>query len=147
MKDKPESKIVDINNARSEEQIAALKKIREGNFCPFCRREYLEKEHKKPILLETDEWLATENRWPYEGTKTHLLLIHKKHITHVNELSSKAWTDLHEIIKKLTEKILGGTLLMRFGSTANTGATVEHLHAHLVSGDPDYKKPILARVG
>lgn len=142
---------VNTNNARLEDQKNALDKIRDGNFCPFCSREYMETEHPHPIILENDHWFATKNRWQYEGAKVHLLLVYKgDHITHTKELSDKAWTSLREITNRLCDQfsIPGGTFIMRFGDSQYTGATVTHLHAQIVSGPGESgADPILVRVG
>lgn len=143
--------IVNTDHARSQDQINALEKIRSNKECPFCDKDYLKKEHKKPILWEGEFWLVTENRWPYEGAKEHLLLIHKNHIAHANEISDQAWRELHQATIRIAEgrAIHGGTLIMRFGDNRYNGATVTHLHAQLVCGDPDKpdRKPVLTRVG
>lgn len=141
---------VNVNHARSKDQAKALVKIVEGKFCPFCDPNYLKKEHKKPILAENEHWLATENRWPYEGASAHLLFIHKQHIEHVSEVSEAAWKDLQEITVAMTKKmkLTGATLVMRFGESKFTGATVTHLHAQLISGKGKKGgKEVLARVG
>ncbi len=140
---------VNTTNAKSQEEIRALNQIVAEKICPFCGRDYLETEHKKPILIETEYWLVTENRWPYEGSKTHHLFIHKKHIEHLADLSQPAWQELQTLAVEVTKRfqIAGATLLMRFGDFRYTGGTVTHLHAQLVSGNPDQDKPVLARVG
>lgn len=143
--------LVNKDNARRDDIKEALTKIIDSKECPFCSKDYLEKEHKKPILWEGDFWLATENRWPYEGAKEHLLFIHKAHISHMSELTPEAWQELQTVAVKIASdrKINGGTLIMRFGDSRYTGATVTHLHAQLICGDPDQsdRKPVLARVG
>ena len=143
--------LVNENNARRSDIKEALDKIVESKQCPFCSKDYLEKEHKKPIIFDGQFWLATENRWPYEGAKEHLLFIHKAHITHIGELEKGAWQELQEIAITIAKQrgIGGGTLIMRFGDSRYTGATVTHLHAQLICGDPEHpdRKPVLARVG
>lgn len=143
-------KHVNLNNARTAEQQKALKQIEDGDFCPFCQRDYIEKEHKKPILKETNSWLATENRWPYEGASAHLLFIHKKHITSIEDMGNEAWLELKELLTSLKKEGIipqGATLVMRFGDHRYTGGTVTHLHAQVISGSPDGGGPVLARVG
>lgn len=143
--------LVNTDNARRGDIKEALDKIIDSKQCPFCSKDYLEKEHKKPILWEGTFWLATENRWPYEGAKEHIIFIHKKHVTHLDELNPAAWQELQTVATTIASDrgIGGGALMMRFGDTRYTGATVTHLHAHLICGDyenPD-RKPVLARVG
>jgi ATP adenylyltransferase len=92
--------------------------------------------------------------YPYEPKKHHLLFIHKTHIESLGELTDEARRELDQIVEKvLKEKgITGGTLMIRFGETKYTGASVTHLHAHLFQSDPDHedydpKKGVLTRVG
>lgn len=124
--------------------------IQKAGVCPFCP-EQLKNYHKNPILEESAEWVLTENMYPYKGAKHHLLLIHKKHISTIDEMSATAWSELQELIKKATTRfnITGGTFFARFGDTRFTGASVTHLHAHIVVSnpeDPQYS-PLLTRIG
>lgn len=127
-----------------------IDKIKEDGVCPFCP-ENLSKYHKGPILKEGVYWLLTKNMYPYEGAKHHILIIHKKHIEKFNEIIPTAWDEAKSLIEFFAKKenIFGGTFMMRFGDTAHTGASVSHLHAHLISPDMENKKrkPIIARVG
>ncbi len=129
---------------------AVIRDIAEKKVCPFCP-EQLKNFHKNPILTEGAEWLATDNMYPYKGAKTQILLIHKKHIADIGEISEAGWAELHSLIKKMiTErKVPGGTFMMRFGDTRYTGATVTHLHAQIVSSGPGEPgtEPVITRVG
>lgn len=142
---------VNTNHARNENVKNELQRIEDGGFCPFCSREYLENEHPNPILEETKHWIVTENRWPYDGAKVHLLFINTEHLIDVSELSQEAWVDLSQLLDKYKKhfRVLGGTLMLRHGDTRYTGATVEHLHAQFICGDPDdpEAQAVLARVG
>lgn len=129
---------------------SVISQIQKDGVCPFCTEQLL-KYHKNPILKETKYWVATANMYPYKGAKHHILLIHREHITNPSEMSAEAWAELQTIANDMTREssIPGGTLFMRFGDTKYTGASVTHLHAHIVSSDPtnpDYT-PLLARVG
>ncbi|MEX0930058.1 MAG: HIT family protein [Candidatus Paceibacterota bacterium] len=141
---------VNSDNARGQEQRKELENIKKKGFCPFCDRTYIEKEHKKPILIETDHWLVTENRWPYAHARIHLLLIHKDHIITLADMSLGAWNDLHGLLSKIPTVVdlPGGAFMMRFGDTRYTGGTVDHLHAQIISGSPAQDSPpVMARVG
>jgi len=89
--------------------------------------------------------------YPYKGAKHHVLLIHKKHIESISDISTQAWSELLKFTQRETKKrsIAGGTFYVRFGDTVYTGASVTHLHANLFS--PDMRKkncaPIFTRVG
>jgi ATP adenylyltransferase len=127
-----------------------IDQIKQDGVCPFCP-ENLTKYHKNPILKEGKFWLVTNNMYPYDGAKYHALLIHKIHIVSLADMSLEAWDELKTLMDWFVEenKIPGGALLMRFGDTRYTGASVTHLHANFVSPDGENKdrKPILARVG
>ncbi len=107
--------------------------IEEAGKCPFCPDNF--KYHKKPILKIEKGWMLTENSWPYKNTKYHFVIIGKKHKENFNEISNNDFLS----VKKLTSwalkkfKIKGGALTIRFGDTDHTGATVCHLHFHLIS--------------
>jgi ATP adenylyltransferase len=126
-----------------------IQQIQKDGVCPFCPEQLL-KYHKNPILKDGKYWLITENMYPYKGAVHHFLIIHKIHISHMNEISPEAQHELFEINNWLFEtyKILGGTFVMRFGDSKYTGASVTHLHAHIIVSDGSQnREPILARVG
>ena len=134
------SKFVDQNNTQPPERGEYAKiigKIANDGVCPFCS-EHLAKYHKKPLENKVF-WTITDNMYPYKPSKHHRLIIHREHIAHIDQVSPPAWHELMEIfIKEVAErKITGGTLIMRFGDTKFTGASVSHLHAHIVQSDPD----------
>lgn len=130
---------LNMDNARTPEQIALMQTIIDDGVCPFCK-EHFAKYHPKPILKETDCWFFTENMSPYKGTKHHFIFVYKPaHITKASELAPNALQDLFDLLTWATEeyKIPGGSFFMRFGDTHFTGSSVEHLHAHLLMGDVD----------
>jgi diadenosine tetraphosphate (Ap4A) HIT family hydrolase len=143
---------VNIDNARPGVYTDVIKKIEHDKICPFCP-EHLHSIHPNPIE-EKEYWIVTDNAYPYKPKKEHVLLIHKTHMSNISELSTEAWNELGTIINDEQKKrnISGGTLIMRFGETKYTGASVTHLHAHLFQSDPDNKeydktKGILTRIG
>jgi len=144
-------KFVNLKNSKRDRKYSrAIKSIVNDGVCPFCP-DNIKKYHKNPIIEENNSWIATDNMYPYEGTKFHILLIHKKHISSIKEISSDAWSELHNLTNSVIKKrkIKGGTFFIRFGDTKFTGATVTHLHAHIVSANTKKKdcSPILTRIG
>jgi diadenosine tetraphosphate (Ap4A) HIT family hydrolase len=133
---------VDIKAAGDRSEYAAvLTKIKKDGVCPFCPAHF--KYHTRPILQDGKYWLATENMAPYTGTKHHFLLLHKKHIEHVTDISPKAWEELLVQIKWLCKKykLPAGSFFMRFGDKRYTGASVtQHVHAQMFIGSPKSKK-------
>lgn len=143
---------VDLDNARLAEQKQVMRNIEDAAHCPFCA-ENLAKYHKRPILKEGKYWLVTENQWPYQHTKHHFLLIYKKHVENITELTPPAGAELIELAQWLIKKyqIPGGGLVMRFGDTNYSAGTVNHLHAQLLQPDihaPGYASaPVRVKIG
>ena len=126
-----------------------IQHISEQGICPFCPN-HLHAHHKEPILDEGEHWLATPNMYPYEGAAHHLLLIHREHIENVSEMTDEAWLEVRAMMVALAKRlnIKGASLLMRYGETRFTGASVSHLHAQLVAGDGNPDTPaVVTRVG
>lgn len=117
-----------------------ISSIEAENKCPFCPDNF--KYHKNKILKNIGTWFITENSWPYKNSEHHFLIINKKHEESFDELTKKDWDSIRLItnwvIKKY--KIKGGALAMRFGDTNYTGATVCHIHAHIIYPKIDKNK-------
>lgn len=127
-----------------------MQRIIEDDVCPFCR-EHLERYHTKPILEEDAHWVLTENFAPYTGAKQHYLLISKKHCAGFWELSDASKLSFFRMLDhaRTLVRAKGGSLVMRWGDTDHTGASVAHLHAQLVIGTSRAKggEPILTSLG
>jgi diadenosine tetraphosphate (Ap4A) HIT family hydrolase len=148
-----EKKQVDVGNAQvvsRDDYVQTLEMIIAKGFCPFCE-ENLDYHHRRPLLYKSKHWLVTRNSWPYEGTEFHILFIARRHIERIEEMSATEWLDLKDLHRKFVEEyvIQGGTFFIRSGIMGITGASVIHLHAHLVVGGPRtaHSKPIKALVG
>lgn len=124
---------VNLGNARTDEQRGVMETIEERGECPFCP-DNLAKYHQQPILRRGDHWLLTNNQWPYKFTDRHLLAIAAYHAESITDLREGAFGELQEHITwaVLTYEIAAGGLAMRFGDVNKNGATVRHLHAHLI---------------
>lgn len=125
-------KVVDTRYAKSKDYKKTLETIENIAKCPFCKENF--KYHKKKILKTYKTWFITESSWPYKNAKFHFLIISEKHKEEFSDLKP---SDL-KIVSDLTNwaikkyKIKGGALTLRFGDTQYTGATVCHLHFHLI---------------
>lgn len=128
---------VNLKNARKGEYGKVIEKISRTGQCPFCKENF--KYHKKPVYKKKGSWFLTDNSWPYKNTAQHLMILCEEHKENFSDLSQK---DL-EAVKYLANwaikefKIKGGALAIRFGDTNYTGATVSHLHFHLISPKKD----------
>lgn len=129
---------VNLDNARLPAQLEVMQGIIDDDVCPFCI-DSLRKYHKKPILEIGEHWLLTENQWPYANTKFHYLLIALQHIESILDAGPGAFEELGEMSKLVLRKEntdFGG-LAMRFGDITKTGATVGHLHTHIMQVSPN----------
>lgn len=135
------NKLMHFKNAREPQQLSKMLKAKKLGVCPFCPKYYKE-FHTAPIIKENKNWILTKNDYPYDGSKIHLLLIHKKHIEKIKDLKSEASKELFEIISWVEKefKINGGSVFMRFGNIKYTGATISHLHAHIIMGTKEGRR-------
>lgn len=144
-------RFIAIENARVDEQKEAMSRIAERSECPFCM-ENLRKEHGKPVLMETDHWILTENQWPYATARRHLIAILKDHVERMSDMPEGAGEEMIAIMKWVEETcgMKSGALAMRFGDMSLTGATVSHLHFHVIephSPDDEGYEPVRFRIG
>lgn len=141
------NKMLHTGNARSKNQTEVMNQIITDGVCPFCR-EHFETYHPHPIILETEHWFVTQNAWPYEHTKHHFLLVCKPHVEVPEDIPTDAWANLQSVIAKIKSDydLQSASFMMRSGEPKFTGATVTHLHAHLIVAESS-KTPVLARVG
>ena len=132
-------KVVDKRFAKSKEYANVISEIESIGKCPFCSDNF--KYHKNPILKSYGAWFISKTSWPYKNSKHHFIIIGKKHKESFLELTEKDFKSVKHltnwVIKKF--KIKGGALAMRFGDTTFTGATVCHIHFHLISPEKDKK--------
>jgi diadenosine tetraphosphate (Ap4A) HIT family hydrolase len=138
MKSKPIHKFIIPELARNDKQKEQYEQINKLGICPFCSKEKFQNFHKGKIIFLNKSWILSTNDNPYKGTKCHLILIFQgRHICHLKELTNEEWVLLKEILDFASEKfnIESGALLMRFGKPGDNGSSVEHLHAHIISGE------------
>nr|AIA17101.1 HIT domain protein [uncultured bacterium] len=144
------NKLLHIRNARVPEQRAQMEDLQRRKVCAFCRKHF-EENHKNPILFENQDWLLAKNDYPYEGTRVHLLLVHKRHVEDMANVTSRALYNLAPVLRwaKKRFRIKGSTFLMRSGDMRYNGATVSQLHAHIIVGVREGKgtEPIKRKLG
>ncbi len=124
--------MVDPKYAKTREYRKVIETIQKQGKCPFCPDNF--KYHKHPIIKKSGDWFLTKISWPYKNHKFHFIIIGEKHRENISELTPTDMKDILFLIKWAAArfKIKGGAMAMRFGETSYTGATVCHLHAHLI---------------
>jgi len=122
------------NSMKRDRDETDFRKVRESyNFrvdgCPFC---HLPKER---ILHENELVLAIRDATPV--TPLHTLVIPKRHISDLFELSRPETNAYHELLKRLKQeiqqtdaKVAGFNVGINNGEAA--GQTVKHCHIHLI---------------
>ncbi len=136
---------LNMNNARYDDQRVVMQQIIDDGVCPFDE-DYLETYHTLPILRRGEFWTLTPNRWPYEYTRVHLLAIARRHAESLDELPEGAGEELFDHVRWAMQEydIEFGGLALRFGNVQHNGASVNHLHAHIIV--PAKDKPADAKV-
>ena len=126
-------KFVNKKFAKSGDYGKVISSIEEVGKCPFCPDNF--KYHKEPLLKKEGGWLITKNSWPYENTEYHFVIIGEEHKVDFSELSESDLRSVKILVNWALQEfgIRGGALSIRFGDTDHTGATVSHLHFHLIS--------------
>jgi len=134
------TKFVNAKNARKGEYKGIIKKIAKTGKCPFCKKNF--KYHKKPIFKRKNDWFLTDNSWPYKNTAVHLMILGEKHKEKFSELTKKDLESVAFLVNWAVKKwnIKGGGLATRFGNTEYTGASVGHIHFHIISPQFDKNK-------
>lgn len=106
--------------------------------CIFCK--IIEKKLDSTIVFESKEILAFKDIKPL--APVHILIIPKKHINSINEISDPNDVQLlgnmivaaRDIARELKIADDGYKLLFRTGK--HGGQEVDHIHLHLIGGAP-----------
>ena len=121
------------------EYAKVISEIESKGICPFCPENFI--YHKHPILRKYKGWFITKNNWPYKNTKYHFLIISEKHKENFFQITNDDLSAIKILTNWAVKKfnIKGGGLVLRFGDTDFTGATVCHLHFSLIYPEADKK--------
>ena len=103
--------------------------------CIFCSI------NKDKVIAEDDYFIAIKDEYPV--SKGHVLIISKRHIADMFELTHSEWNALHGMICSIAGKIEcdGFNIGCNCGEAA--GQTVMHFHLHMIpryKGDDDDPK-------
>jgi ATP adenylyltransferase len=123
--------------ARSEQQLQDMRDLDERGICIFCPEQITNDGSK--ILFKTEHWIIKTNKYPYDHTKLHILLVPKEHVATISKLTKAAQEDFLPSITKCEKKykLTSYAIGIRSGDMRYNGGSIEHLHAHIVVGDVD----------
>lgn len=135
------------DNYRTEEQLAEMRRLEAAGICLFCP-ESLRSHARQGVLFETGQWAVTVNAFPYKGTRLHLLVVPHQHVNDMLDLDEETLADFWIALKMIRERYdldyygLG----VRNGNCSFTGATIAHVHAHVLVGDPSLDPEVPVRM-
>ena len=135
------------DNYRTAEQLAEMERLEAAGICLFCP-DSLREHTRQRVLFETGHWTVTPNEFPYAGTRLHLLVVPHQHVNDLLDLDEAALADFWSALRAVRERFgldyygLGA----RNGNCSFTGATIAHVHAHVLVGDPALDPEIPVRM-
>jgi ATP adenylyltransferase len=134
-------------NYRTAEQLAEMERLEAAGICLFCPQS-LREHARQRVIAETAHWSVTPNAFPYPGTRLHLLVVPRQHVTDMLDLDEAAladfWVALRAVRQRFGLDYYG--LGVRNGNCRFTGATIAHVHAHVVVGDPSLDPEVPVRM-
>jgi diadenosine tetraphosphate (Ap4A) HIT family hydrolase len=131
-----------FQHARTPEQLAEMRRLDAAGICLFCPG-HLRRHPRQRVLLSTAHWTVTVNEFPYQGTSLHLLLVPHTHAADLLDLPGQArddfWTALAALARQQGLRHYG--LGARNGDCRLTGATIEHVHVHVLVASAEEGAP------
>lgn len=125
-------------NARNKHQQTIIQDFLERGEDPFDRDNILKihdgNGNYNQIVTENLHWYAIKNLWPLPHSENHLVIICKRAVATISELTPPEASTLLEIQTELIKKfsISGGAFCMRFGDPIISGTTCTRLHGHII---------------
>jgi len=101
------------------------------NSCPFCK--FVLAGTDRPLLFETENIVAFEDAYP--STPGHTLVIPRRHIGRISDLTEAEYSDLWIVAKKQIQRLEKSspdayTIGVNDGEAA--GQTIAHVHLHVI---------------
>lgn len=148
---------VNMRHVRTDEQRELYERIQGTKLCSFCEdfcRGKPPSFHPNPVIRDMKFWILTECFPKLDGAKEHFLIVSKFldgkgcHLLFPT-LSTDAWAEFGTLLEwVITEyQLPGGAFFFRFGDTDYTGASVSHLHGHIVFGGAKEGERLRAKLG
>jgi len=142
--------LVNPTFARSGGYDVTIADILKTGKCPFCPDMFL--WHPWPILHRHGDWFITRNGWLYENAEHHFMIIGNRHIISTLQMTPSDHDDVDGLTRWAIHrfKLTGYGICSRSGDTNYTGATVQHLHFHLIKPKLDQNGkalPVLFPIG
>lgn len=142
-----EGPLYDVAAARGAAQRQRMEDLEAAGICVFCE-EHVAEHQPEPVEHTGHHWYVTKNRYPYEGTATHYLIVARSHVTSFDELPDEAGAELWSIKRMLKARLEPAAVatVERSGNMLYNGGSVAHLHIHLVALEPSPSATVRFRV-
>lgn len=127
-----------VDGARGDEMRERMQASVEAEDCDFCKVVAGEpSRHHSPVFFEGRHWLATNNDFPYPGTKDHVLIISRDHVNDLRDLSNEALAEGMQIWVSVVDYLglKGYCPFGRIGDRNLTAQTIPHLCFHITESD------------
>ena len=98
-----------LENSRGDAQSDDMRRLEAEGRCLFCPG-----QEPLAVLHKTPQWTIVPNRFPYRGTRLHLLLVPDEHVTDMADLSPAARDDFWSALAWVRDRY-GLTLLRARG--------------------------------
>ncbi len=136
-----------MSNYRTAEQLAEMERLEAAGICLFCPAG-LRVHTRQRAGWETRHWMVLHNEFPYPGTAIHLLVVPHKHVTDMLDLDDESLGEFWDVLKTIRDRFGLGHygLGVRNGNCGFTGATIAHVHAHVLVGDPALEPEVPVRM-
>lgn len=123
-----------LGNHRTPEQAEDMQRLEAAGVCVFCPGQV-----QLDVVHRTPQWTIVPNKYPYQRTRLHLLMIPDEHVTDLVDLSPAAQADFWPALAWIrdTHALAHYGLAVRNGLTEYNGGTIRHLHLHVLQGDVD----------
>lgn len=112
-----------------------VRKLIKPEGCVFCTAAKAGVDYEALCIYQTKHSMIVLNKFPYNSG--HLLVLPKKHIGDLLDLSGEEFTDLHELLKEAVKALrqvyepAGMNVGLNQGAVAGAGIP-EHLHYHVI---------------
>jgi len=108
------------------------KRIAKQTGCEFCKSEVAQEQECKNI--SSNLWRVLTNKYPYMDG--NVMIVPKRHITDLDQISGEEWTDFHQVLKK-TQKVLAKifdttSFNVNINIGEHSGASIDHLHWQVI---------------
>lgn len=130
----PGSPLYLLDNFREPEQLAEMVELTERNHCFMCHI-----HEDREVLIRGQYWNVFHNEFPYKHTKQHFLLVPRAHHLTLDTMMAGEHAEYGLLLTTIMKQyqLTGCSTFMRIGEMRLTGATVAHIHGHLIAGDVD----------